>query len=70
MTRTQIMVSIVGFMLWWGPTALAANDDQAKAQFLEGKRNYAAGRYTSAIDAFQAAAKIRPSPILDFNIGR
>ncbi len=70
MIRGQIIFSIVGFMLWWGPTALAANDDQAKDQFLEGKKNYAAGRYASAIDAFQAAAKIRPSPILDFNIGR
>jgi hypothetical protein len=50
--------------------AARADDEQAKRSFLEGKKAYLEGRYDAAVVAFRAAAAIRPSPILDFNVGR
>lgn len=51
--------------------ALAADArEQARQLFVAGKAHYAAGRYKQAVQAFVRAGKLRPSPILDFNIGR
>jgi tetratricopeptide (TPR) repeat protein len=41
---------------------------QAKARFEEGRAAYLAGDYGKAIQSFQSAQDIRPSPILDYNI--
>jgi tetratricopeptide (TPR) repeat protein len=52
--------------------APAAGDDalnQAKTHFEAGKNAYNAGDYVSAIREFKAAEALRPSPILDYNIG-
>jgi tetratricopeptide (TPR) repeat protein len=50
-----------------------AQDDatlaQAKAHFEAGKTAYSSGDYHRAIHEFKAAAQLRPSPILDYNIG-
>src|SRR5690348_3624555 len=50
-----------------------ANDDatmaQAKQHFETGRNAYNAGDYVTAIREFKAAEQLRPSPILDYNIG-
>jgi tetratricopeptide (TPR) repeat protein len=50
----------------------AAGDEalqQAKTHFEAGKNAYNAGDYPSAIREFKAAEALRPSPVLDYNIG-
>jgi len=42
---------------------------QAKQHFETGRNAYNAGDYVSAIREFKAAEQLRPSPILDYNIG-
>jgi tetratricopeptide (TPR) repeat protein len=52
--------------------APAAGDEalnQAKSHFDAGKNAYNAGDYPTAIREFKAAEALRPSPILDYNIG-
>jgi tetratricopeptide (TPR) repeat protein len=52
--------------------AAAPADDalnQAKSHFEAGKNAYNAGDYPTSIREFKAAEALRPSPILDFNIG-
>jgi tetratricopeptide (TPR) repeat protein len=54
------------------PPAPATGDDglaQAKSHFEAGKNAYNAGDYQTAIREFKAAEALRPSPILDYNIG-
>src|SRR5690349_7243874 len=57
------------------PTAApaAGGDDaamaQAKTHFETGRNAYNAGDYVTAIREFKAAEALRPSPILDYNIG-
>jgi tetratricopeptide (TPR) repeat protein len=55
------------------PAAAPANGDaameQAKQHFETGRNAYNAGDYVSAIREFKAAEQLRPSPILDYNIG-
>src|SRR3954471_13236528 len=49
-----------------------ANDDamaQAKVHFETGRNAYNAGDYVTAIREFKVAEQLRPSPILDYNIG-
>jgi len=49
-----------------------ASDDamaQAKQHFETGRNAYNAGDYVTAIREFKAAEQLRPSPILDYNIG-
>jgi hypothetical protein len=50
-----------------------SGDDQAMAQakqhFETGRNSYNAGDYVTAIREFKAAEQLRPSPILDYNIG-
>ena len=52
------------------PTSASAGDTrtQAKANYDEGKRQYAAGNYQAAIDAFGKAEQLMPSGYNDFNI--
>jgi len=53
-------------------TAAPAGDDalvQAKTHFEAGKNAYNAGDYQTAIREFKAAEALRPSPVLDYNIG-
>ena len=51
----------------------AGNDDAAMAQtkqhFETGRNAYNAGDYVTAIREFKQAEQLRPSPILDYNIG-
>ena len=42
---------------------------QAKQHFETGRNAYNAGDYVTAIREFKAAEELRPSPILDYNIG-
>ncbi|MCU1280261.1 MAG: hypothetical protein JWM53_3807 [bacterium] len=42
---------------------------QAKQHFETGRNAYNAGDYVTAIREFKAAEQLRPSPILDYNIG-
>jgi len=54
-------------------SAPAPTDDQAMAQakqhFETGRNAYNAGDYVTSIREFKAAEALRPSPILDYNIG-
>src|SRR2546423_4713988 len=54
------------------PAAPAGGDEamaQAKQHFETGRNAYNAGDYVTAIREFKAAEALRPSPILDYNIG-
>ena len=54
------------------PAPAAAGDDamaQAKQHFETGRNAYNAGDYVTAIREFKQAEQLRPSPILDYNIG-
>ena len=53
------------------PAAGAGDEalNQAKSHFDAGKNAYNAGDYPTAIREFKAAEALRPSPILDYNIG-
>jgi tetratricopeptide (TPR) repeat protein len=55
------------------PAPAPAGDDatmaQAKSHFETGRNSYNAGDYVTAIREFKAAEQLRPSPILDYNIG-
>ena len=54
------------------PAAPASEDGtmaQAKQHFETGRNAYNAGDYVTAIREFKAAEALRPSPILDYNIG-
>jgi tetratricopeptide (TPR) repeat protein len=55
------------------PAAAPPSDDQAMAQakqhFETGRNAYNAGDYVTAIREFKTAEALRPSPILDYNIG-
>src|SRR4051812_10145879 len=54
------------------PAAPAGDDAamaQAKTHFETGRNAYNAGDYVTAIREFKAAEALRPSPILDYNIG-
>jgi hypothetical protein len=50
--------------------AQSDKDVAAKRLFLRGKQQYSAAQYEQAIASFKAAGAIRPSPILDYNVGR
>ncbi len=53
-------------------TPAPAGDDalaQAKQHFETGRNAYNAGDYVTSIREFKAAEALRPSPILDYNIG-
>src|SRR5690242_6176217 len=52
--------------------AAPSNDEamaQAKQHFETGRNAYNAGDYVTAIHEFKQAEQLRPSPILDYNIG-
>ncbi len=54
------------------PAAPAGDDAtmaQAKQHFETGRNAYNAGDYVTAIHEFKQAEQLRPSPILDYNIG-
>lgn len=53
------------------PSAAAGDEAmaQAKQHFETGRNAYNAGDYVTAIREFKAAEALRPSPILDYNIG-
>src|SRR5690349_6934820 len=51
------------------PTGDDAAMAQAKQHFETGRNAYNAGDYVTAIHEFKEAEKLRPSPILDYNIG-
>jgi tetratricopeptide (TPR) repeat protein len=51
------------------PPADDATMAQAKQHFETGRNAYNAGDYVTAIREFKAAEALRPSPILDYNIG-
>ena len=51
------------------PPADDATMAQAKQHFEAGRNAYNAGDYPGAIREFKAAEALRPSPILDYNIG-
>src|SRR3954464_4685377 len=55
------------------PSAAPAAGDaamaQAKQHFETGRNAYNAGDYVTAIREFKEAERLRPSPILDYNIG-
>ncbi|HEY2744591.1 MAG TPA: tetratricopeptide repeat protein [Polyangia bacterium] len=51
------------------PSAEDATMAQAKQHFETGRNAYNAGDYVTAIREFKQAESMRPSPILDYNIG-
>ena len=68
-------LSLLAFMMIAAPRAHAQADGsdpalaQAKAHFEAGRTAYLGGDYASAVREFEAAEVLRPSPILDYNIG-
>jgi tetratricopeptide (TPR) repeat protein len=73
-----VLATVTAGRAWAGeeppsPAPPAAGDDQALAQakqhFEAGKAAFQARDFPAAIREFKAAAALRPSPILDYNIG-
>src|SRR5450631_1519410 len=54
------------------PTARAdeASSDAAKVHFQSGALHYKQGQYAMAIEEFKAADRLRPSPVLSYNIAQ
>lgn len=52
------------------PAQAQSARDQAKAFFVQGRENYAAGRFAAALDAFQKANALAPHPLMVFNIAQ
>jgi tetratricopeptide (TPR) repeat protein len=52
------------------PTATLAETSGAKASFEQGMEAYRQGRYRAAIEQFQEADRLAPSPRLSFNVAR
>ncbi len=69
MTGFRILLLAVLLAL---PAAGGAADPaaEARAAFRRGADLYKAGKYREAIDAFEAADRLKPSPALQFNIGQ
>lgn len=58
-------VALVVLALWADDPTLRA----ARERFAAGKRAFEAGEYEAAVREFKAAREIKPSPILEYNIG-
>jgi hypothetical protein len=68
-------VVAVAFVLFLGVAcpaveAAVSPTEAAKALFLEGRDAFASGHYEKALESFEAANRIVPSFVLQFNIGR
>lgn len=48
--------------------SLSAEDEQARALYVEGDRRYAEGRYDEAVDLFRQAYALSPQPLLLYNM--
>ncbi len=70
MQRISLVSSLLVTLLLGAGNARADDEGEAKAHFLRGKVAYLEGKYEAAAAAFKAAAALRPSPILDYNLGR
>jgi tetratricopeptide (TPR) repeat protein len=73
MTRTLIICSIVvlsSLSLGGAPVRAEGQREEARKHFLQGKAHFKQGKYLEAIKSFEAAGRIKPSSILDYNIGR
>jgi hypothetical protein len=51
------------------PTAWADDRNEAKEHFTRGKQLYDTGKFRAAIAEFEAADRMSPAPLLQFNIG-
>ena len=52
------------------PTAAFAESSGAKAAFEQGMEAYGQGRFRAAIEQFEEADRLAPSPLLSFNVAR
>ena len=72
--RLALLLSIAAALpLLAAPTRAFADEAatlaEAKNRFESGRAAYLAGDYAKAIGEFQAAQQLKPSPILEYNIG-
>lgn len=73
MTRTLFVCLIAAlFSISFGgsPVWAQGRQEDARKHFLQGKAHFKQGKYLEAIKSFEAAGRAKPSPILDYNIGR
>lgn len=70
--RLALLLALAALPLL-APTIARADDAatlaEAKARFESGRAAYLAGDYAKAVTEFQAAQQLRPSPILEYNMG-
>jgi hypothetical protein len=69
-TRRAAAGAVLLFLALAPSLARADRDEEARKHFALGKERYSESRFEEAIVHFKAAAAIKPSPILDYNIGR
>jgi hypothetical protein len=50
--------------------AVAQHSEAARRHFIEGRKFFKQSKFNDAVRSFNAAYKLRPSPLLDYNIGR
>ncbi len=70
---TSLSALLVALLLACAAPAWGQGNDkdrQAREFFLKGKKAYQQGLYEEAMKNFKAALDVRPSPILEYNIGR
>lgn len=73
MTRTLFIFSIAvlsSISLCGSPARAQGQQEEARKHFLQGKARFKQGKYLEAVKSFEAAGRIKPSPVLDYNIGR
>jgi tetratricopeptide (TPR) repeat protein len=64
------LVAVASAAVSPGARADEASDDAAKVHFQSGALHYKQGQYALAIEEFKAADRLRPSPILSYNIAQ
>ncbi len=70
--RLALVAAVALLVLSSAAPSLGAvtTEEAARAFFVEGRENFAAGRYEKALESFEAANSLLPSFVLQFNIAR
>lgn len=68
--RAVTAISWVVIALAVAGPAWAQHSEEARRHFIEGRKLFKQSKFDQAVRSFNAAYKLRPSPLLDYNIGR
>jgi hypothetical protein len=68
--RRSCMIACSVLCLAVCTAAQAQSEDEARQHYRQGREYYEQGRYEEALRSFTAANKVKPSPLLDYNMAR